>query len=649
MSRNVLIVEDEFIGDNDLRQMLTKAGYVCRSITPSAEEARRTVEKQKPGWVLLNIMQDSCIGIEIGGYLSEKNIGFIYISANTDQKVIEAAKATEPYGFLVKPFREKDLLIMLDIAMGKHQQNLLFIRQRDMILQKELGHITDRNIDVNTRISKLPTVFQSIIPFDYFKVSLPGRSNGMTAECSFLRAGFDEYQIFRDREILALIGMNRDEIKRIKISSPAEKSQILNDSNYRKSLLDDPVEKHVSHHFNLSSRLILSMVTKSGERFSFSFYSRKSDAYFPGHLNTLLKAEQYIVEFIEQVFFQKSYYGIAPQRHHVPISLVEDISPSCIEFDGIIGKSQVLLQVLDHIRLVGPSPVSVLILGESGTGKEKVARCIHQFSPRKSKPFITVNCAALPADLIESELFGHEKGAFTGAAEKRIGKFELANGGTIFLDEVGELTLEAQIKLLRVLQEKEIERVGGSRTIRVDVRVVAATNKKLEKEVTEDRFRLDLYYRLNVFPVVLPALRDRKDDIPLLTDYFLKMYSKEIGKEVNGIAPDALKALIGYSWPGNIRELQHTIERSLLLNSGDILSNVFLSANSPDEKPVNAVVGRVKTLELLESEHILCVLRGCNGKVCGPSGAAELLGVPPSTLNSKIKKLGISRESYFNH
>ena len=313
------------------------------------------------------------------------------------------------------------------------------------------------------------------------------------------------------------------------------------------------------------------------------------------------------------------------------------------DFEGIIGKSKPLLTVLELIIQVAPTDTSVLILGESGTGKEQIANCVHNLSPRKSKPFVKVNCAALPTNLIESELFGHEKGAFTGALERRIGKFEQASGGTILLDEIGEMPPEMQVKLLRVLQEKEIERIGGRAPIKVDVRIVAATNRNLEKEIAEGRFRLDLYYRLNIFPITLPPLRERKEDIPSLAYHFVSRYARKIGKTITDISPKVLKDLATYDWPGNIRELEHLLERSILLTSGSIIKEIYLppiaqkgTAREPDET-------RIKTIEENERDHILAVLKKCDGKIWGPGGAAELLGVPPTTLNSKIKKLGIKK------
>ncbi|GAA4323437.1 hypothetical protein GCM10023149_24380 [Mucilaginibacter gynuensis] len=327
--------------------------------------------------------------------------------------------------------------------------------------------------------------------------------------------------------------------------------------------------------------------------------------------------------------------------------LKKDIEPS-YHFPGIIGEGVEMQKVYRLMYKVAESNSTVLLLGETGTGKEVVARGIHQASNRKNKPMIKVNCAALPANLIESELFGHERGAFTGATDRRIGKFELAHGGTLFLDEVGELPLDLQVKLLRVIQERELERVGGSVTIKVDVRIIAATNRDLETEVEACRFRSDLYYRLNVFPICLPPLRNRIEDIPQLASFFLSVYSKSSGIKVSSISNKVLQQLKSYLWPGNIRQLEHLIERSILLSNDVVLKEVILPANSDAGKRDNECF-KNKTLDDVERNHIIDVLRRCSGKIAGNGGAADWLEIPATTLHSKMKKLKIIREDYYEN
>ncbi|MBZ4037647.1 sigma 54-interacting transcriptional regulator [Flavobacterium sp. 17A] len=317
-------------------------------------------------------------------------------------------------------------------------------------------------------------------------------------------------------------------------------------------------------------------------------------------------------------------------------------------FHGIVGNSDAMQNVYELISQVAFSPSTVLIFGETGTGKELVASAIHQLSSVSKNRMIKVNCASIPENLIESELFGHEKGAFTGATEQRIGKFEQAENSTIFLDEIGELPLELQGKLLRVLQEKEIERVGGNKSIRVNARVIAATNKSLPKEVAEERFRSDLYYRLNVYPIPLPALRDRKGDIEVLGNFFLEKHSARIGKKIKGFSKKVLNGMMANVWPGNVRELENMIERSILFAKDDTIRQMTFPEIFIAVSETSKTEFQIKTLQEVEREHILKVIKKCNGRISGPQGAAVLLGLPATTLASRMQKLGIKKEHFLD-
>ena len=309
-------------------------------------------------------------------------------------------------------------------------------------------------------------------------------------------------------------------------------------------------------------------------------------------------------------------------------------------FADIVGESDVMKYTLYRVKQVAATDTTVLILGETGTGKGLVAQAIHKSSDRKNKQFVNVNCATLPANLIESELFGNEKGAFTGAENRRIGRFELAHGGTIFLDEIGEMPLDLQAKLLRVIENGEFERLGSSRTVKVDVRIIAATNRDLEEEVGKGLFREDLFYRLNVFPITTPPLRKRKDDIPLLVGFFLKRYEKKLGKEIQSIPESTMKELQEYAWPGNIRELENVIERAVIVSHDDNLHLAEqLKASLPDHRQNPAPKG----LKEIEREYIVNTLKDCDWKVEGADGAAAVLGLKPSTLRSRMKKMRIQR------
>jgi transcriptional regulator with GAF, ATPase, and Fis domain len=334
------------------------------------------------------------------------------------------------------------------------------------------------------------------------------------------------------------------------------------------------------------------------------------------------------------------------------VALREEIDKASM-FEEIVGTSAALRKVLSRISKVAPTDSSVLITGETGTGKELVARAIHQHSGRSSHPFVSVNCAAIPRDLIASELFGHEKGAFTGAMQRHLGRFELAEKGTIFLDEIGELPAETQVALLRILQEREFERMGGTGKIRADVRVIAATNRDLESAIASGTFRSDLFYRLNVFPIEVPSLRERKEDIPLLVEYFLDRYARRSGKSFRAVDRRSLDLLKAYVWPGNIRELQNVIERSVIIGETDTFSvdESWLSRHRPVTKSEPATkperrLGLIDKLAAQEKAIIEAALTECGGRVYGPSGAAEKLGMARSTLESKIRSLKINKHRF---
>ena len=322
------------------------------------------------------------------------------------------------------------------------------------------------------------------------------------------------------------------------------------------------------------------------------------------------------------------------------ISRLSDREGNPRRFEQIIGNSLALESVLGQVQRVAPTDSTVLIQGETGTGKELIARAVHDLSARFGRPFIKLNCAAIPFDLLESELFGHEKGAFTGAVAQKVGRFELADKGTLLLDEVGDIPLGLQPKLLRVLQEQEFERLGGTRTHQVDVRLVAATHRNLVDMVKRNEFRSDLYYRLNVFPISLPPLRDRREDIPALVEHFVEIYAHRMNKQIEHISSETLSALVSYQWPGNIRELQNFIERSVIFTSGNVLQPPLasLTSSAVEVQSLGAV-----TLEDAERDHIRKALEETRWVVAGPKGAAARLGIKRSTLYFRMQKLGISR------
>ena len=371
---------------------------------------------------------------------------------------------------------------------------------------------------------------------------------------------------------------------------------------------------------------------------------RKDGSEFPVDilLGPVDSAEGKIIFVVVRDLSERKRFEEALKRAEEEKKYLQEELTTTHHFDEIIGEAPGLKRVLKQVETVAPTDATVLILGETGTGKELIARAIHQLSPRRDAPFVKLNCSAIPAGLLESELFGHEKGAFTGAIAQKIGRLELAHLGTLFLDEIGDLPLELQPKILRALQEKEFERVGGAKTIPVNIRLVAATNRDLAKMVENREFRSDLYYRLKVFPVIMPPLRDRTADIPVLVKYFVDQHSRRMNRRIEMIAPEVMRTLIKWHWPGNVRELENLIERSVILSPGPEL-RVPLSELNLDSAPDS---GSEEHLHTAEREHILRILRETKGLISGPAGAAKRLGLKRTTLNSKIKKLSIKRSDY---
>ena len=388
----------------------------------------------------------------------------------------------------------------------------------------------------------------------------------------------------------------------------------------------------------IRSYVSVPLVTKGAVIGSLNVGSLAADSYSESDVEFLAEVGQQISLAVGNMLAYEEIAQLKARLEQENIYLQEEIKTGH-DFEEIVGETPAMMRVFSAVETVAPTEANVLLSGETGTGKELFARAVHNLSGRKDKPLVKVNCAAIPTGLVESEFFGHEKGSFTGAVSRKLGRFELADRGTVFLDEIGELPLDLQAKLLRVLQEGEFERVGGSKTFKVDVRVIAATNRDLEKEMTEERFRADLYYRLNVFPIELPPLRKRRDDTPLLVRHFVKKHGAKLGKKIETVPRKVMDALLAYPWPGNVRELENVIERGLILSPGPALElGEWLP--KPTEAPGKA---RLPTLDMLQREHILKVLEFVGWKVSGEQGAAKLLGLKPTTLAARMKKLGITR------
>jgi formate hydrogenlyase transcriptional activator len=392
----------------------------------------------------------------------------------------------------------------------------------------------------------------------------------------------------------------------------------------------------------IQSLCCIPLITRKGTLGALNLGSTQKNAFESQDIGLLQQVAAQVAIALDNA---RAYHEIAELTDRLAKEklYLEDEIRSELNFEEIVGESAALKRVLNQAKTVAPSDASVLILGETGTGKELIARAIHRMSSRKDNNFIKLNCAAIPTGLLESELFGHEKGAFTGAISQKVGRLELAHKGTLFLDEVGDIPLELQPKLLRVLQDQEFERLGSTRTIRVNVRLIAATNRDLAKAVAEREFRSDLFYRLNVFPIRMPALRERENDTPLLVRYFVQKFARRMNKPIDTIPTETMNALVRWGWPGNVRELENFIERSVILSEGPVLSVPLAELTPTSENSYSN-----GTLESLERQYIVRVLRETGGVIAGLRGAAARLGLKRTTLQSRMLRMGISREEYEN-
>ena len=388
----------------------------------------------------------------------------------------------------------------------------------------------------------------------------------------------------------------------------------------------------------------LNLILKDGRRVPYFFTAKKLMIDGKPHMvgigidmSEMKKAEEEKAEALEEIKRLKELL----EAENI---YLKKVMKNVFQYDNIIGQSDAIKYVLYRAQQVAQTETTVLIVGETGTGKGMIARFIHQNSPRKDKPFVIVNCAVLPGNLIESELFGREKGAFTGAEAKQIGRFELANGGTIFLDEIAELPVELQAKLLRVIEDGEFERLGSPHAVKVDVRIIASTNRNLKEEISKGRFREDLFFRLNIFPITIPPLRQRKEDIPLLAKHFMEKYNKQFGKNITDISEETERSLQAKAWPGNIRELMGVIENAMITTKGSALH--ILDEIDSDYQVTKQEIHSTKGLADMEKDHIVHVLNETGWKIEGPNGAAKLLGLHPSTLRNRIKKLSIEKPAF---
>jgi DNA-binding NtrC family response regulator len=639
MPANILIVEDLFIEANDLRIILERAGHSVCGVAKSVDQAMAVIKREKPDIVVVDIfLKGDLTGIHLAKYLGAQNIPFIYLSANSNSSTFEAAKATQPYGFLVKPYREKDVLVALDIAGYRHKHAMELTRRQEAWLSNLLSNIINEVASHEQKLSLLAKAFQPFVPFDLIFIDTDSRMEDLRSFYGFQRVDFSDYKSIGVAEFLRKAKLQPGELHQLR-KDHANKRQvtILNGADFVNACSKDRLSEKMHQIFGVQSSLSVPIVAGKDKGLSIFFFSVQPDCFTTEQVEVLSPVRSLLASVIENIRTQKSNTG-----GELPVRELPATQEAQGVLSGIVGRSPNLLHVLDQAVQVAAVDSTVLISGETGVGKEGLASAIHRLSARQLKPMVNVNCAAIPETLIESELFGHEKGAFTTALERRVGKFEQAHGGTIFLDEIGELPLQVQSKLLRVLQEKEVERIGGRATVKVDVRIIAATNRNLHKEVAAGRFRMDLYYRINVFPLCLPPLRERKEDIPLLVRHFLLENARLSGTPVKTVTPEVMARFTSYSWPGNIRELQHFIERYVVSTRGNLIAEVDMPEELFTESPASAESATFRQIEEVDKTHIVEALQRCNGKVSGKGGAAEILGINPNTLTSRMRKLGIT-------
>ena len=497
------------------------------------------------------------------------------------------------------------------------------------------------NLELRDLLRAISQDVRRVMQCDYAGLSLPDAEN---KQLRLYALDFPEGKGFFHEELVYLIegspsGTAFRTMKSLTLQSPFA------------GWLDSPIAQ-IAVREGLKSVCCLPLISRNRAIGVLVLGRLRDDAFSQADISFLSQVANQLALAVENTLAYREIRELKEQLSKEKLYLEDEIRTE-MNFTQIIGNSASLRRVLKGVGTVAPTDSTVLIYGETGTGKELIARAIHDLSPRSSKPFVKLNCAAIPTGLLESELFGHEKGAFTGAIAQRIGRFEVANGGTIFMDEIGEIPLELQPKLLRVLQEREFERLGSSRTLRTDARLIAATNRDLEAMVGEQKFRPDLFFRLNVFPVHVPPLRERQADIPLLVRHFTQQFSRRMKKVMETIPSATMDALCRYQWPGNIRELQNVVERAVIISTGPVLSVDVSDLRFPKDsrtveqsaspKPTNGALHNV--LEATERGHILEALQRCNWVVAGPSGAAARLGMKRSTLQKRIHKLGIARGS----
>jgi len=588
LSRDILIVDDEVANLKLLKELLSRKGYQVR-FSDRPQLAIDSAVSQPPAVILLDVKMPEMDGFEVCRRLKQdertREVPVIFISALHEVEDKIRGFGAGGVDFITKPFHEEEVLARVRTHMDLRN------------MQLNLAELVDKRTD---ELARSEAKYRSLVEnalVGVFNSTLDGQFTFVN-DAIVRMFDFDSAEQMITRRFLELW---RD---------PKDRERML-----------VALQKHGSvTNFNAE------VTTHTDRHIHVLFSAKQADNDIVGmvmDITELQEAYTKIEQLQKQLQAESAYLQDEIKLEH--------------NFENMIGQSEELKYVLHRVEMVAPQDSTVILLGETGTGKELIARALHQLSSRNKRPLVKVNCAALPAELIESELFGHEKGAFTGATTQ-VGRFELANQSTLFLDEIGELPLELQAKLLRVLESGEFERLGSPRALHSDARIIAATNRDLEDEVRKKRFREDLWYRLKIFPITIPPLRDRIEDIPLLVNHFVQLFSKKMGKKAASlkITKSSMQALQSYPWPGNVRELIHVVESALITSENNRLHfDLPQTASGPTRK--------LKTFEEMEQEYILRVLKTTNWKIKGRDGASTILGLPPSTLRSRIKKLGLKK------
>jgi formate hydrogenlyase transcriptional activator len=621
----ILIVEDEAIVSADIANKLRKLGYGVAGSTGIGEEAIEIARLQRPSLVLMDIrLAGAMDGVATADVIRrECQTPVVFLTAHADKATLQRARQAEVFGYILKPFNDRELHTQIEMALYKHaaEQRLRESEERFRSLLRNIpsvavqsygqdgttqywnqaserlyGYSAQEALGRNLLELIIPPEMRAEAAASLLRMAETGEP-APASEKSLMRRDGSRVAVYSSHAVVQIPGrapelfcVDIDLTDRKKLEAALQKAH-------------DKLEQQVAER---TAELVAAKEeAEKRRRIAESALSEIEK------LKDLLEAEKaYLQEEIQL------------ENNH----------------ENIIGQSDGIKYVLYKVEQIAGSDTTVLLLGETGTGKELAARAIHGLSPRKNRSLVKVNCAALPSTLIESELFGHEKGAFTGAQSRQLGRFEVANGATLFLDEIGELPLELQPKLLRVLQDGEFERLGSSTTIKVDVRIIAATNRNLGEEVRKGRFREDLWYRLNIFPIIVPPLRDRKGDIPPLAEYYVEKITKRMGKTIKIIPANVMNALLDYHWPGNVRELENIIERAVINSPGP-----KLRLGDELKKAVKGSSITQKTLEAVERDYIVQTLEQTHWKVSGKNGAAEILGLDRSTLRARMRKLDIRK------